>query len=80
MKIIFIILIKIYRLCLSPFVGQCCRFAPSCSHYAEEAIHHYGPFKGGWMALKRLIKCGPWHPGGYDPVISAESSECDLHE
>jgi uncharacterized protein len=70
MKWILIFLVHIYRLCLSPFVGQCCRFAPSCSEYALEAIAFYGAWKGGWMTLKRLVKCGPWHPGGYDPVIS----------
>lgn len=68
MKFIFLFLIRFYRLCLSPFVGPCCRFAPSCSEYALEAIESYGALKGLWLTLKRMAKCGFWHPGGYDPV------------
>ncbi|MFC2049260.1 membrane protein insertion efficiency factor YidD [Chlamydiota bacterium] len=71
-KHIFIFLIRIYRLCLSPFVGQCCRFAPSCSEYSEEALRTYGVWKGSWLTVKRLVKCGPWHGGGYDPVTQDE--------
>jgi putative membrane protein insertion efficiency factor len=67
MKKLFLILIRLYRLCLSPFLGQCCRFYPSCSVYAEEAIQKYGILKGSYLTLKRLCKCAPWHPGGYDP-------------
>ncbi|SUO97723.1 membrane protein insertion efficiency factor YidD [Suttonella ornithocola] len=68
MKHIFIGLIKLYRLTLSPFIGQQCRFEPTCSHYGEEAIKRFGAWKGGWMTVKRICRCGPWHPGGYDPV------------
>lgn len=68
MKHIFIALIKVYRLTLSPIIGQQCRFYPTCSHYGEEAINRYGAWKGGWMALKRIGRCGPWCEGGYDPV------------
>jgi putative membrane protein insertion efficiency factor len=68
MKKILIFIIRLYRLCVSPFLGQCCRFVPSCSVYAEEAYATYGMIKGTWMVIIRLVKCGPWHPGGYDPV------------
>lgn len=76
MKFILLLLIRLYQLCISPFVGQCCRFAPSCSEYAREALEVHGAIKGGWLCLKRLVKCGPWHGGGYDPVpTEKESSE-----
>jgi len=68
MKILLLFAIRFYQLCLSPFVGTCCRFAPSCSEYAKEAIQTHGALKGSWLMLKRLAKCGPWHRGGYDPV------------
>ena len=62
------ILIRFYQLGLSPFLGPACRFEPSCSQYASEAVGRYGVAKGGAMAVKRLCRCHPWHPGGYDPV------------
>lgn len=60
--------IRFYQRGISPLFPRTCRFVPSCSQYAVVAITRYGFAKGGWMALKRLVKCGPWHPGGYDPV------------
>jgi len=64
--------IHIYRLTLSPLMewalGTTCRFEPSCSRYAEQAIRMYGPWRGSIMAVKRLARCHPWHEGGYDPV------------
>lgn len=56
--------------CVRPLLGPrgVCRFTPSCSQYAKEALAKYGPFKGTWLALKRVSKCHPWHPGGIDPV------------
>ena len=57
-----------YRYLLSPWIGNQCRFYPSCSHYAEEAINTYGLSKGGYLTLRRLLKCHPWHKGGIDPV------------
>lgn len=66
--IVFLCLIRFYQLCLSPFVGTCCRFFPSCSEYALEAIKVHGALKGAWLSLKRIAKCGPWHPGGCDCV------------
>ncbi len=64
----FIGLIYIYRYTLSPLIGQQCRFEPTCSHYAEDALRKYGAWRGSIMAIKRIFKCHPWHPGGYDPV------------
>jgi hypothetical protein len=61
-------LIYLYRITLSPFIGQSCRFYPTCSHYAEDALWKYGALRGSWMALKRIGRCHPWHAGGYDPV------------
>jgi putative membrane protein insertion efficiency factor len=61
-------LIDGYAVLLSPHFGGACRFHPSCSAYAREAIEQHGPLQGSWLALRRLIKCGPWHSGGHDPV------------
>lgn len=63
-----ILLIKIYQWVISPILGPKCRFTPSCSAYGLEAIRKYGPFKGGWLALKRISRCHPWGGHGYDPV------------
>ena len=67
-KPIFVYFIKAYRYILSPFVGQHCRFHPSCSHYAEEAIIIHGTIKGSYLMVRRLLRCHPWNEGGYDPV------------
>ena len=61
-------LIQVYRYALSPFLGQRCRFHPSCSAYAAEALTRYGPLRGSWLAIKRVFRCHPFHPGGHDPV------------
>lgn len=61
-------LIKFYRNCISPFLPPTCRYTPTCSQYAQEAISKYGPFKGGWLALKRILRCHPFGGSGYDPV------------
>jgi putative membrane protein insertion efficiency factor len=68
MRKLLIGFIKAYQLILSPYIGQHCRFTPTCSCYAIDAIDHYGPLKGGWMGIKRLLRCHPWAKGGYDPV------------
>ncbi|NBR29454.1 MAG: membrane protein insertion efficiency factor YidD [Betaproteobacteria bacterium] len=68
MKRLLLIAIRLYQLCLSPFVGGQCRFYPSCSAYASEAIDTHGALRGSWLALRRLLRCHPWHPGGVDPV------------
>ena len=64
----FIKVIHAYRYLISPLFPPSCRFYPSCSAYMENAILRYGVFKGGYLGIKRLLKCHPWHPGGYDPV------------
>jgi putative membrane protein insertion efficiency factor len=65
---LFLFIIKIYQWFLSPFLGSSCRFNPTCSQYGIEAIKKYGPFKGGWLTLKRIGRCHPWGKHGYDPV------------
>ena len=68
MKRLLLGLIRSYRYVLSPLLGPSCRFFPSCSAYASEAIELHGASRGTWLALKRICKCHPWHPGGVDPV------------
>ncbi|HUX85886.1 MAG TPA: membrane protein insertion efficiency factor YidD [Chloroflexota bacterium] len=68
MKSIVLGLIRGYQLTISRVLPSSCRFYPSCSHYAYEAVARYGVGRGGWMALRRLSRCHPFHPGGYDPV------------
>ncbi|MFN2327473.1 MAG: membrane protein insertion efficiency factor YidD [Chromatocurvus sp.] len=68
MKHILIFIINLYKWCLSPYVGHHCRFYPTCSTYASEAIATHGSLRGSWLALRRLLKCHPWHEGGVDPV------------
>ena len=68
MKYLAMGLIRLYQLTLSRVLPPSCRFYPSCSQYGYEAIAKYGIFKGGWLTIKRLARCQPFHPGGYDPV------------
>ncbi len=68
LKRVLITLIHIYQHTLSKSLGPCCRFYPSCSSYAIESIEYFGIRKGLWLSLKRLVKCHPFNPGGYDPV------------
>ncbi|MDR0367824.1 MAG: membrane protein insertion efficiency factor YidD [Bacteroidales bacterium] len=65
---LFIFLIRFYQLCISPLFPSTCRFVPTCSTYGLEAIRKYGAFKGGWLALKRILSCNPWGKSGYDPL------------
>src|SRR3546814_4326885 len=67
--------IRFYRYFLSPWVGRSCRFTPTCSLYAIEAIEKHGALKGLWLASRRIGRCHPWCPGGYDPVPDPERSE-----
>ena len=64
----FIVLIKFYQCCISPFTPAACRYTPTCSQYALEAIRKHGILKGGWLALRRILSCHPWGGSGYDPV------------
>lgn len=68
MKKITILIIKFYRLFISPLKPPTCRFMPTCSEYALQAIEKYGIIRGGSMAIRRILRCHPFHPGGYDPV------------
>ena len=74
MRKLAIALIRVYQYALSPFLGKKCRFYPTCSEYAEEAFSRYGFFKGGYLTLRRVVKCQPFHSGGYDPVLPVEHS------
>ena len=68
MKYLLMGLIRLYQMTLSKLIPPSCRFTPSCSHYGYEAVSRHGAFKGGWMAIKRVARCHPLNPGGYDPV------------
>lgn len=68
MKKLLLALIRFYRRGISPLRPPCCIFVPTCSQYAMEAIEKYGAWKGGWLTVKRLLRCNPFHKGGYDPV------------
>jgi len=68
MKSLLILVIKSYKMLLSPVLPQSCRFIPTCSEYSIEAIKKYGALRGSFMSAKRILKCHPFHPGGYDPV------------
>jgi uncharacterized protein len=66
--------IRGYQWLLSPWVGRACRFAPTCSEYARLAVIEHGVFRGSWLAVRRILRCQPFHPGGYDPPPQARSS------
>ena len=68
MKRLLLAAIRFYRRYISPLRKPCCRYIPTCSEYALEAVEKYGPWKGAWLALKRFLRCHPFHKGGYDPV------------
>jgi hypothetical protein len=65
---LLVIAIRAYQFALSPFLGSACRFAPSCSEYAIEAVRRHGPIRGAWISARRIARCHPFHPGGLDPV------------
>ncbi|NJN60714.1 MAG: membrane protein insertion efficiency factor YidD [Coleofasciculaceae cyanobacterium RL_1_1] len=67
-KALLLMLVRFYRTLISPLYPPCCRFHPTCSQYAIEAIERFGPWRGSWLAAKRILRCHPFHPGGYDPV------------
>lgn len=65
---VLILPIRFYQLCISPMLGSSCRFTPTCSQYAVEALRKHGPLKGSWLAVRRICRCHPWGGSGYDPV------------
>jgi putative membrane protein insertion efficiency factor len=67
-------LIRLYQLTLSPWLGRTCRYEPTCSHYAAEAIERFGVFRGVWLAANRIGRCHPWGRSGYDPVPASEGA------
>lgn len=68
LKKLFVALIRFYQVVISPLKPPTCRFYPTCSHYGIEAIQRFGALKGGYLTIKRILKCHPFHPGGFDPV------------
>lgn len=70
-------LIRGYQITLSPYFGQGCRFHPTCSHYAMQALDAHGPLGGLWLTVRRLLRCHPWHPGGIDEVPSPRSTAAE---
>ena len=73
MKYLALFLIRVYQAVLSPFFYGSCRFHPTCSHYAAEAVESHGALRGSWLAMRRLLRCHPFCRGGYDPVPPVES-------
>jgi putative membrane protein insertion efficiency factor len=78
MSRLLIVLIRVYQVVLSPLLGPTCRFSPSCSHYACACLREHGAARGSWLTLRRLLRCHPWHPGGFDPPPLAEASRQSL--
>lgn len=74
MKQVLLALIRFYRVAISPLFPPVCRYTPTCSQYALQAIERFGPLKGSWLATQRICRCHPFHPGGYDPVPEVEES------
>jgi hypothetical protein len=72
---LFIAMVKFYQVGISPLLGANCRYVPSCSVYAVEAIRQWGPWRGGWMGLKRIVSCNPWGGSGYHPVPKNPKAE-----
>jgi putative membrane protein insertion efficiency factor len=71
LRVFLIGIVRLWQIVFRPILGSNCRFEPSCSDYALEAIREYGAVRGGWMAFRRILRCNPWHAGGYDPVPHA---------
>lgn len=79
MKKIMLVMIKFYRYAISPLFPPTCRFYPTCSSYSYQAIQEYGALKGGWLSIKRIVKCHPFNPGGYDPVPHQHNDHKEEH-
>ena len=75
LKYLALKLLRAYQLLISPMLGQNCRFSPSCSNYAMQAIERFGFFKGSWLTTRRLLRCHPFHPGGHDPIREKHCSQ-----
>ncbi len=75
MKYIIIFLVKVYRTFISPLFPPSCRFYPTCSEYTQEALTKFGFIEGAWLSFKRVLKCHPFHEGGYDPVPPSANEE-----
>jgi len=75
---LLIAIIKLYQFLISPLLGQNCRFQPTCSHYAVEAIGEFGAIKGGYLSMRRIIKCHPFNEGGHDPVPTKQDKQSNI--
>ena len=75
LKYLALKLLRAYQLLISPMLGQNCRFSPSCSNYAMQAIERFGFFKCSWLTTRRLLRCHPFHPGGHDPIPEKHCSQ-----
>ena len=80
MKYLLIGLLKAWRLLISPLYGNVCRYYPSCSAYALRAVSVHGAVKGSWLAIRRLLRCHPWAPGGYDPVPGTPEADEEIRD
>ena len=76
MKKVLLLLLRSYQMIISPLLGPCCRFYPTCSEYAYQAVKDFGPWRGSYLAARRLLRCNPWHRGGYDPLPVAAGMKC----
>ena len=74
-----VFLIRLYQVAVSPLLGPRCRFHPSCSRYALEAVERFGAGRGSWLAAKRIARCHPWNPGGFDPVPGSQERASGTH-
>lgn len=77
LRVLLIGLFRFWQIVFRPILGSNCRFHPSCSDYAVEAVQEYGAVRGAWLALRRILRCNPWHPGGYDPVPPQDCGDHD---
>jgi len=80
MRTLLIGIVKAYRWFLSPLIGPTCRFYPTCSAYALEALERFGALRGTWLIVRRLARCHPWNPGGFDPVPVRHERDCTRAE
>ena len=75
----FIVLVRFYQVAISPYTPDTCRYQPTCSHYTVEALKVHGIFRGGWLAVKRIVSCNPWGGSGYDPVPEPKIKTTHIH-